>query len=88
VADVINLSLSGNSWGASLSASSLLLSAGESADVQVTVAIPADASGEMDVVTVTATSQGSGGTITVSTDLTTIAETEGYILYLPFVTKP
>lgn len=56
--DTYDLALSGNVWNASLSASTLPLSPGTSANVTVTVEIPAAAlAGESDMVTLTALGQ-------------------------------
>lgn len=84
--DTVALAAAGNLWDVDLSAASVTLAAGASAEITVQVTIPADAvDGAMDVVTVTATSEGGP---TASSVLTTTAEVvppEGYITVLPIV---
>jgi len=86
--DNFSLSASGNSWTTALSASSIMLNAGEAGTVMVTVQIPGGAAdGDMDVVSITAVSDGDGSA-TGSVDLTTTAGAPIYRLYLPIVMKP
>jgi hypothetical protein len=87
--DTFDLAVSGNTWTATLSDTSLTLGAGESGSFTVSVDIAATATdGETDTVTVTATSQGDGS-VSDSADLTTTAtEVSGYTLFLPIIFKP
>jgi subtilisin family serine protease len=87
VADTFTLMASGNAWSVDPLAD-VPLAAGESTTITVMVTIPANAAdGEMDTVTVTATSQGDPGTW-ASSELTTTALIEEYILYLPIIMRP
>lgn len=72
VTDTFDLAAAGV-WTTTLSASSVTLAAGESADISVWVEIPGSAAGgDNDTATVTATSQGDGS-VSDSADLTTTA---------------
>ncbi len=87
VADTFDLSLSGNTWTAVLSASSITLDAGASGSVTVVVSIPSGAAeGDDDSVTVTAVSQ-NDATATDSATLTTTAQMPTYVIYLPIILK-
>jgi len=86
--DSFSLSAAGNSWTTNLSASSIMLNAGEAGTVMVTVQIPASATdGEMDVASITAVSD-SDGSATDSVDLTTTVGAPVYMIYLPVIFKP
>jgi uncharacterized membrane protein len=91
--DSFSFTASGNDWNVTLPMT-VMLDAGESVEVVVTVEIPVSAlDGEYDVVTITATSAGDEA-VTASSELTTTAEVEPgpgpeeFILYLPFVIRP
>jgi uncharacterized membrane protein len=87
--DFFDLSLSGNSWTATLSETTIGLAAGTSATFQVVVEIPAGAGdGEIDVVTVAATSQGDGSQSDTA-NLTTTAEVgpDNYQIFMPVVIR-
>jgi hypothetical protein len=87
VADVFDLSASGSTWTTTLSQGNISLSAGQSSSFTVMVSVPAGAANNaMDTATITATSQGDGG-VSASTDLTTTATGQEYLLYLPIVPK-
>lgn len=86
VADTFSFTAAGNAWTVDLPMA-VMLNVGESATVEVTVAIPTDAAdGADDTVTVTATAMGNGAT--AASALTTTAVVEGYTLYLPLVLQP
>jgi hypothetical protein len=71
----------------SLSASTIVLTSGGSAAVEVYVEVPAgEGNGDMDHVTFTATSQGDGS-VSDSADLMSTAITPGAALYLPVIWK-
>lgn len=80
-----------NGWLSDFSASSIMLAAGDSGTVLVTVHVPADAvDGEMNVTTVTAVSDNNPavtGNVTLATTATTTT-TLIYPIYLPTILKP
>ncbi|HNB50880.1 MAG TPA: hypothetical protein PK530_03005 [Anaerolineales bacterium] len=85
VVDIINLSVSGNTWASELSTTSMTLNAGEVATFTVAVTIPPDATAdEVDAVTVTATSQTDSNITDAATLTTTVAASLWYI-HLPIV---
>ena len=82
--ETYDLTVSGNAWPASLSASSVTLDPGEGTTVILSVVIPDDSSGQQDVVTATATSQ----TAPVSTDSVELTTTsESAFLYMPAILR-
>jgi uncharacterized membrane protein len=87
VADTFTLMASDNNWDVDLP-DDIELAAGASATFIVSVTIPTGAAdGAMDTVTVTATSQGDPAE-SASSELTTTALIEEYILYLPIIMRP
>ena len=93
VQDTFTFSASDAEWAVGLP-DEVTLAAGDSADVSVTVAIPATAAGgDDDTVTITATSQGDSSA-TASSTLTTTAVTEPpvdpetFSSYMPIIIQP
>jgi hypothetical protein len=85
VADVFDLTATGNAWTTSLSMGSIALDPGETGSFTVFVDVPAGAANNAtDTTTITAESQGDG-TVSGSTNLTTTARQ--YLLNLPIVPK-
>jgi subtilisin-like proprotein convertase family protein len=88
-ADTVSFTAAGHTWLVGLP-DPVMLDAGESAVVMVTVTIPGTAAnGDNDTVTITAVSGGDPG-VTASSALTTTAEvaTVEFTLYLPVLFKP
>ncbi|HNB52151.1 MAG TPA: FixG Ig-like domain-containing protein, partial [Anaerolineales bacterium] len=87
VADLFNLSLTGNVWASELSVPNISLNAGETATFTVVVTIPADAGeGATDSVTVTASSV-SDGAVTATTTLATTVAPASLNIFLPIVIR-
>jgi hypothetical protein len=87
VADTFDLTASSSAWPVDIPAE-VTLDGGESTTITIMVTIASDAAdGEMDTVTVTATSQGDPATW-ASSELTTTAVIEEFILYLPIIMRP
>ncbi len=85
IADVFDLSASGNTWGTTLALGSIALNPGETDSFTVMVDVPAGAANNAtDSATITADSQGDG-TVSGTTTLTTTAQQ--YLLNLPIVPK-
>jgi len=83
ITNTFAVTASGNAWEITFSADSLVLGAGESVELVVTVAIPADAAdGDQDVATVEVS--GTGGAVDTAT-LTTTAVVPTQFIYLPLV---
>jgi hypothetical protein len=85
IADVFDLSASGNTWGTTLAMGSIALNPGETGSFTVMVDVPAGAvNNATDSATITADSQGDGA-VSGTTTLTTTAQQ--YLLNLPIVPK-
>jgi hypothetical protein len=85
--DTYEIAYSGNTWNVHLPVELVMVDAGDSVAVIVHVDIPAGAAdGDFDVADITATSVGDD-TVSASSELTTTAVVEGYMVYLPTVFK-